>query len=87
MQLSKGTKLSKKRKSFPISSIKFQSKRANLREKIKFLREFSRETTGKVNALELRLSYDFEKHIFYEQAIFISKDHELLERIMKMLDD
>ena len=58
-----------------------------MREKIKFLREFARETAGKVNGLELRLSDDFEKRIFFEQAICISKDHELLERIMKMLDD
>ena len=87
MQLSKGTKLSKKRKSFPTSSIKFQSRRTSLREKIKFLREFSRETAGKVNALELKLSDDFEKCIFFEEAICICKDHELLERIMKMLND
>ena len=87
MQLSKGMKLSKKRKSFPTSLIKFQSRGIRLREKIKFLKEFAQVTAGKVNVLELRLSYDFEKHIFSEQAICISKDHELLERIMKMLDD
>ena len=87
MQLSKGTKLSKKRKSFPTSSIKFQSRRMSLREKIKFLKEFSQVTAGKVNGLELRLSDDFEKRIFSEQSICISKDNELLEIIMKMLDD
>ena len=87
MQLSKGTKLSKKRKSFPTSSIKFQSRRTSLREKIKFLKEFVQVTAGKVNGLELRLSDDFEICIFCEQAIFICKYHELLEKIMKMLDD
>ena len=87
MQLSKGTNLSKKRKSFPTSLIKFQSRGIRLREKIKFLKEFAQVTAGKVNGLELRLSDDFEKSIFSEQAICISKDHELLERIMKMLDD
>ena len=87
MQLSKGMKLSKKRKSFPTSSIKFQSRRTSLREKIKILKEFAQVTAGKVNGLELRLFDDFEKRIFSKQAICISKDHELLERIMKMLDD
>ena len=87
MQLSKGTNISKKRKSFPTSSIKFQSRRTSLREKIKFLREFARETAGKVNGLELRLFDDFGKCIFFEKSIFISKYHELLERIMNMLND
>ena len=59
----------------------------SLREKIKFLKEFAQVTAGKVNGLELILSDDFEKRIFFEQAICISKDHELLKRIMKMLND
>lgn len=58
-----------------------------LEREIEFLREFARETAGKVNGLELRLSDDFEKRIFSEQAICISKAHESLERILKMLND
>lgn len=54
---------------------------------IEYLREFARETSGKLNGLELRLSNDFEKSIFSQQAIYISKAHESLERIMKMLNE
>ena len=73
MQLSKGMKLSKKRKSFPTSSIKFQSRRTSLREKIKFLKEFSQVTAGKVNGLELRLSD------ILRNAYFLSKQFAFLK--------
>lgn len=58
-----------------------------LEREIEYLREFARETSGKLNGLELRLSDEFEKRKFYQQEIYISKAHESLERLMKMLND
>lgn len=58
-----------------------------LEREIEYLREFARETSGKLNGLELRLSDEFEKRKFSQQEIYISKAHESLERLMKMLND